>query len=109
MLASVPRVSDRLLNFHLFYVVSAAHKARFFVVQWTAMVVLDVDHVVIDRDPLSGRWQLSSLISYEIIRLPIGDFDLMCGKGRGLCTGSRMMMGMWSQSLSSSSVSVFLI
>ena len=39
--------------------------------------------MVIDKDPLTGRFQLSSLISYEIIRLPMGDFELFFEEGQG--------------------------
>ena len=47
------------------------------------MAVLDCNHVVLDKDPVTGRFQLSSLISYEIIRLPMGTFELIFEEGKG--------------------------
>ena len=49
------------------------------------MAVLDCNHVVLDKDLLTGRYQLSSLISYEIIRLPIGEFELIFEEWAGVC------------------------
>ena len=47
------------------------------------MAVFDCNHVVLDKDPVTGRFQLSSLISYEIIRLPMGTFELIFEEGQG--------------------------
>ena len=80
-----PRVSDSSLNFICSLLFQVLTGGRAFFVPWTVMAVLDVDHVVLDKDPVTGRFQLSSLISYEIIRFPIGTVELIFEEGHGFC------------------------
>ena len=43
----------------------------------------DSDHVFLDADPVSQRYHLGSLATSELVKLPVGEFELLFEEGEG--------------------------